>query len=316
MQFLKQFKGVITMKTYNLKPFYSDDEIKAREGEFLDESDYDMVISEDCDAYDENGDPLFFFRKNKIPTELCKKAYKVLRHAATPTNNRGAAGGIINDETMQAFNIGDVGKLGVRAIRSDGTLSNTRRANTVNSGIVGYFDRTARFPYCRQTAWYEKNFQMFADAYPYISYINKLFKEACPDRYEKQKAVAENTNKDFIIGDTSFTTITVNKNFRTALHVDANDYEEGLGNLAVLEAGKYEGAYTVMPKYRVAFDVRSGDVCFFNVHQYHANTEIKAKLAYERISVVCYYRKNMHKCLDAEGELQRAKNRTAGQKLN
>ncbi len=239
-----------------------------------------------------------------------------MRHAATPTNNRGAAGGLISEQTMSDFNIGEKGKLGVRAIKSDGTLSNTRRANTVNSGIVGYFDRTARFPYCRQTAWYEKNFKMFADAYPYINYIDKLFKEAVPDRYKKQKAMAEKTNKDFIIGDTSFTTVTVNKNFRTALHVDANDYEEGLGNLAVLEAGKYEGAYTVMPKYRVAFDVRSGDVCFFNVHEYHANTEIKAKLAYERISIVCYYRKNMHKCLDAEGELKRAKNRQTGETLN
>lgn len=311
------YKSATTMKTYNLKPFYTDEEIKAREGQFMTADDYDIVISEDCDAYDDKGQPLFFFRKNKIPTDLCKKAYKALRHAATPTNNRGAAGGLISDETMSAFNKGgEKGKLGVRAIRSDGVLSNTRRANTVNSGIVGYFDRTARFPYCRQTAWYEKNFKVFADAYPYIHYIDKLFKEAVPERYVRQKEMAEKTNKDFIIGDTSFTTVTVNKNFRTALHVDANDYEDGLGNLAVLEAGKYEGGYTVMPKYRVAFDVRSADVCFFNVHEYHANTEIKAKLAYERISVVCYYRKNMHKCLDAQGELDRAKNRKTGEKLN
>ncbi len=56
------------MKTYRLKPFYTDDEIKAREGEFLTDKDYDMVISEDCDAYDVNGEPLFIFRNNKIPT--------------------------------------------------------------------------------------------------------------------------------------------------------------------------------------------------------------------------------------------------------
>lgn len=316
MQSLKLYQDAIAMKTYNLQPTCTFDEMREREGEFVTENDYDMVISEDCDAYDTEGNPLFFFRKNKIPTNLCRDAYKVLREAATPTNNRGAAGGVISEETMNSFKVGAKNKLGIRAVRADGTLSNTRRANTVKSGIVGYFDRTARFPYCRQTAWYEKNFQQFKQAYPYIHYIDKLFSESCPDRYAKQRAVADKTHEDFVIRDTAFTTITVNKNFRTALHVDANDYEEGLGNISVLEAGKYEGGYTVMPRFRVAFDVRSGDVCFFNVHEYHGNTEIKSKLAYERISIVCYYRKNMHHCLDAKSELDRVKNRQSGQSLN
>ena len=304
------------MKTLNLKPHYSLEEAKARAGNWVTEDDFDILIEDDCDAYDENGEPLFFFRKNAIPTNLCQNAYYVLRDAATPTNNRGMAGGIITDETKKEWDIGEVSKVQVRLKKKDGTLSNTRRANTVNSGIVGYFDRNTRFPYCRQTAWYEKNFDKFKDAYPYIKYIDKLFEEACPERYKAQKGMAEKTHKDFIIQDTAFTTVTVNKNFRTALHTDAGDYDKGLGNLAVLEAGKYEGGYTVIPRYRVGFNVRSGDVCFFNVHEFHGNTELKSKLAFERISIVCYYRENMHQCLDAQSELLRAKNRQKGDALN
>jgi len=303
------------MKVYNLKPHYTKQEIAKRKGEWITEKDYDTVIRDDCDAYGENGEPLFFFRKNKIPSSLCKDAWKALRNAAAPTNNRGAAGGIISEQTKTDWDIGDLSKIRFSGIKKDGTLSNTSRANTVNSGVVGFFDRNARFPYCRQTSWYEKNFQQFKDAYPYIHYIDKLFAEACPERYANQKAMAEKTSKDFLIKDTVFTTITVNKNFRTALHVDAGDYAEGLGNLAVLEAGQYEGAYTVIPRYRVAFDVRSGDVCFFNVHEYHANTETKAKLAYERISIVCYYREKMHHCLDADAEIERAQTRQKGESL-
>lgn len=303
------------MKVYNLKPSYTFAEARKRTGEWVDDKDYDILINSDCDAYDENGNPLFFFRKNKIPTALCAKAYKSLRDAATPTNNRGAAGGIVSNETESTWDIGSKTKTRIRVKKKDGTLSNTNRANTVKSGLVGYFDRNPRFPFCRQTAWMEKNFQQFKDSYPYIKYIDKLFSESCPQKYEAQKNMADKTNADFLIKDTVFTTITVNKNFRTALHIDGGDYKGGMGNLAVLQAGSYEGGYTVIPRYRVAFDVRSGDVCFFNVHEYHANTEIKAKLAYERISVVCYYRENMHNCLDAQSELERAKNRKVGESL-
>ena len=303
------------MKTFSLKPSFSFEEGRERVGEWVDENDYDMVINTDCDAYDENGEPLFFFRKNRIPTRLCKDAYKSLRTAASPTNNRGAAGGVISDETKSSWDIGSLQKIRFSGIKKDGTLSNTSRANTVNSGVIGYFDRNARFPYCRQTAWTDANFHKFAKAYPYIKYIDKLFREACPSRYKAQKDIAEKTHKDFLIKDTCFTTVTVNKNFRTAIHTDAGDYEKGLGNIAVLKAGQYKGGYTVLPRYKVAFDLGSGDVCFFNVHEYHANTEIIASMAYERISIVCYYRKKMHHCLDAESELMRAKNRKQGESL-
>ena len=129
------------IRRYDLKPAYSFEEAKLTAGQMVTESDYDILINSDCDAYDELGNPLFFFRKNAIDKRLCAAAYPALRSAATPTSNRGMAGGIINEETKAEFQ-GVHEKTRLRIIKKDGTLSNTTRANSVNSGIVGYFDRT------------------------------------------------------------------------------------------------------------------------------------------------------------------------------
>ena len=76
------------------------------------------------------------------------------------------------------------------------------------------------------------------------------------------------------IPDTCFSTITINRNFRTALHRDAGDYKDGFGNLTVIERGKYHGGYTIFPQFGVAVDARSGDFLPMDVHQWHSNTPI------------------------------------------
>ena len=192
-------------------------------------------------------------------------------------------------------------------LKRDGTLSNSPKSKNVDSSIIGYADRYPRIPYCRQTAFTEKNFDIYKNALPYIQSISKVFEEALPERWANQKAQWDKTSKDFRIHDTVFTTITVNKNFRTASHYDRGDLKEGFGNLAVLQTGNYEGGYTVIPKYGVAVDVRTCDIALFDVHELHGNTEIKSTQPYERISVICYYREKMIDCGTAEEELNRIK---------
>lgn len=57
-----------------------------------------------------------------------------------------------------------------------------------------------------------------------------------------------------------FSYIFANKNFVTDLHADGGDLAEGFTVLTVIEEGSYEGAYTVLPAYGIAFDVREGDL--------------------------------------------------------
>ena len=192
----------------------------------------------------------------------------------------------------------------------DGKISKSPKAKAVASSIIGYSDRYPRIPYCRRTMFTQRNWLHYNNCLPYIREVNNFFKDYLPKRYNIQKKMCEKTSQDFVIKDTAFSTVTVNKNFRTASHYDAGDLKEGFGNLGVLSLGEYEGSITVIPKYGIGLDLKDGDLALFDVHELHGNTELKKKGWYERISVVCYYREKMIYCGNAEYELNRAKTNT------
>ena len=150
-----------------------------------------------------------------------------------------------------------------------------------------------------------------------------MFQKLIPNAYEKQLNQA-NKKPHLKIPDTCFSTITINRNFRTALHRDAGDYKEGFGNLTVIERGKYHGGYTVFPQFGVGVDVRANDFVAMDVHQWHSNTPIyeteedkkfNANLEpafkdnpevgtvgiyekYTRLTFVCYLREKIVNCPD------------------
>jgi hypothetical protein len=93
-----------------------------------------------------------------------------------------------------------------------------------------------------------------------------------------------------------FTTVTVNKTFRTASHRDAGDFSDGLSNLLVLSNnGNYSGGYLILPEVRIAINIRPGDLLLVNNHEYiHCNTPmVMHDEEAERISLVCYLREKM-----------------------
>jgi hypothetical protein len=107
---------------------------------------------------------------------------------------------------------------------------------------------------------------------------------------------AKKLDSRFLVPETPFTTITVNKTFRTAAHYDAGDLTSGLSNLLVLSNnGNYTGGYLIAPEYRVAVNVRPGDLLLINNHEVmHGNTPIVlGDEEAERISLVCYFREKM-----------------------
>ena len=172
----------------------------------------------------------------------------------------------------------------------------TTYANGVFSGIAGWFDRYPRIPYGRATSYTAREPAKFALSYPFLQQLAKGFATLLPQRYAAQMEAASKIDKGFLVPETPFTTITVNKTFRTACHYDAGDLTSGLSNLLTLSNnGNYEGCYLVAPEYRVAVNVRPGDLLLINNHEVmHGNTEIKVldEIA-ERISLVCYFREKM-----------------------
>jgi hypothetical protein len=179
-------------------------------------------------------------------------------------------------------------------------ISQTTYANPVNSGVAGFFDRYPRYPYGRSCAYNAKNPELFAKSFPYLRKLNKCFEKLLPGRFANQKAAADRLDKRFLVGeDTVFTTLTVNKTFRTAAHLDAGDLGSGFSNLGVISTGKdFKGGYLVLPEYRVAINIRPGDLLLIANHDaIHGNTPIEAvdgnPEGIERMSIVAYFREKM-----------------------
>ncbi len=301
------------MKTITVQNKLTEEQIKQIKGKFLDESYLKYpIINTDTIVKNEQGETVMIFLKNCIPSDIAFEAFKVFRKAVAVSNNRGQAAGPIPEhiktgDKLDGLTVGKVQGNRFWPLRKDGTLSNSPKARAVHSSIIGYADRYARIPYCSTTEYTQKFFDDYKKTLPYIRFIAKKFKEYMPERYEAQMKAYNQTHPDFKIKGTPFTTVTLNKNFRTAAHYDAGDIPEGFGNLGVLEAGEYSGAYTLMPKYGIGVDVRSCDLALFDVHELHGNTELKRIGNAERVSVVCYFRKKMVNCGSAKEELERVK---------
>jgi Oxygenase domain of the 2OGFeDO superfamily len=272
--------------------------------QFVDDCDFDNFYDEDVNLFKPDGSPLLCLRKGALSKESVGRAWSVLKNIQiSPSNNRGLAGG----RPMEKW------------IRDDGTqtgLVRVARGWEVKSFIVGYFERTTRQPFCHACAWNFKYPEKFAKLLPMAQEVDALLKAAVPERYANQKAYADRTSPDFVIPGTVFTTLTINKTFRTACHKDAGDLESGFSCLSVIRQGVYKGGKLVLPDWKIAVQLDSYDLVMFDAHEFHGNTQIVpiSKDA-ERCSIVYYFREQMVKCGPACEELERAKRRKPGQKL-
>lgn len=264
-----------------------DFEAEKLKTKFIDDNYFDMLIDYDCDIVDNYNNPLLRFRKNILPKNILELGYNSFKKSITKNVGRGVAAG--GYDTSGKFDI----------------------SPEVESGNVGFMDaRPGNLDYCRLTAFGRDYFDEFTAGIPFVEYVDYLYSKLCPKHYFKQKTIADSTNRNFIIGNTSFTTVTVNQNFQTAVHKDAGDYRDGFGNLIVYNDGSYNGGYFVLPQYKIAVDVQSTDVLFVDVHQWHGNTEMKLKPGFDqifRISFVLYYRENMFKCKQPSEQLKNLK---------
>jgi hypothetical protein len=305
------------MRTITVEAALTDRECEARLGTFVDEHDYDHVVTgESVTVLKPDGRPLLVYVHDVLPRSLCEAAFAVFKTVDYEGggSNRGYASGILtNDDLDRTEGAPDTvlireGSTRYVKIKQDGTVSNTTRAADSPTAIVGYFDRAARFPYCRQTAFTMENPERWAEAVPFIRAVSEVFRNYAPEQYEAQRQFVEMCHPDFIIPGTIFSTLTLNRNWTTAIHKDSGDYSSGLGCMSVLHAGEYTGGLLCFPKYKVAADMRTGGVLLADVHEAHGNTKIIGVPGrHLRLSCVFYARTNIIECGSMEFELERAK---------
>lgn len=320
------------VKKILVEPTMSDEEFGEKyQGTWFDEKDVDTIIKEDADVYtkDENGNErlLAKFRKNVLPKDTVQIGWDAFRLAAGPSRNRGAAAGPIDmkGKYWSKRKPVETDKWATRYV-VNGKVSKMRVNNVVASGVLGFYETTAFVDAaCRMTSYTRSALKNFLHGLPFIQAIDAQFKKLVPAAYAKQLAVAKKHNM-YRIDDTAFSTVTVNLNFRTALHKDAGDYKDGFGNLSVIEWGKYHGGYTLFPRFKIGFDVRTGDFIAMDVHEWHTNSpmyetaedkEYNKKLPdirtrdpetgvvgtehkFQRLTFVCYFREKLQECEEAK----------------
>lgn len=266
-----------------------------------------LLLEGDCDVFKPDGTPLLMLRRGAIPQAVRDKAYPSLHHLRKQTtDNRGKYSG--------ASRVYDFHEDGSKTTNSRTRTAEGKRL-LVASAIVGYYDRSGRFPFCRETAFTNKEPEKWAELLPMCEFVGELMKAVVPKRHQLQADQAKKS-PDFVIGKTPFTTLTVNNNVApAATHTDKGDYKDGLGIISCARVGQYTGAWLVFPEYMVGADLRDGDVIFFNSHDWHGVTPMIAESDdAERITVVYYCRQNMAECLPLAQELERAKARGIGAK--
>ena len=273
------------IKVYKVSKKLSDAKMDAMSGGSISSKSIDRIIDHDADVYTDDGKLLARFRKQTLPDKNVKLFYdNVIGFAKNKTYNRGEMMGV------------DKGKRGYLSRNKEGIRTNiigymdgfsaTQKIIMKRKGIASPMTiRESRIIIDYPDKW--------SKAQPLIRDIDKKYKSLIPAHYKKQ--MAKSRKMKFKIKGTSFTTVTTNVNVHTKIHKDKGDDEEGFGNLAVIENGEYSGGETCLPQYGVGFDVRSGDVLFMDVHEWHGNLPMKEITPGAiRLSIVCYLRTRIY----------------------
>jgi hypothetical protein len=183
------------------------------------------------------------------------------------------------------------------------------RSNKCYSNVIGAFDRGARNPYGRLTATTVKDYEGFVSHTDIYQTACSALKETLntPEnpRWDRLHERFSNVkDPHYNLFGTVFTALTLNWNFRCAMHYDGNNCEGGIAVLTAITQGEYDGHYLVFPEIRCAFDLRDGDfIAGDNQGLIHGNTAMIPKTPNaERVSFVFYSRERMTALDDMECE--------------
>ena len=301
-------------------------------GQMLDEKHYTVIVDRTGIVRKPDGEILCILYKNRLPPELLEAVRPIVRKAA----RQPVAGG----------NRADAAGAGrAKRKRKDGSESNItgvphledlsdedyQRLRPAKGGTLGYNARDVRggqvYP-CRLTAYSGALSSELMLMSELAQEVGEVFRwSSVQYRWEYQFEKASQTPPAFLLkaqeGHTPFTTITCNKSWRTAAHVDKGDLKAGFGVLCCL--GNFEGCHLVFPRYKTAVRFREGDILLADVaNQVHGNTPLlnpdgtvpKSGEEPERLACVFYYEEKMDQCLNSmEAERDFINNRKKGEPM-
>jgi hypothetical protein len=283
-------------------------ELEQKLGKILTTADYNILITGPTRLRKPDGSLLCIYLPGGI-AEQAETAYPLLTKMRGTTRRRKAASGSV----MPAL----------------GPKGNIMSSMPIYSGLLGAVDPAGGKQYCRLTSFTAEHVQSWEELRPLWRLIAEQFATYVPDRYANQEREAARTRPEWVVPGTPFTTVTVNNSYSTGVHYDNGDLDEGFSCLGVLRKGNYTGGHLVFPSYRVAVDMKDGDLLLMDAHSAHGNTQMVCECGAplpggggrkppevakqsaqgpcticgaERVSVVCYFRTKMVNCGSSEEE--------------
>lgn len=291
------------MKTYSRN--YTDDELNDKLAEYIEKDDIEHYINDTHIGYDENGEILFYFIKNFFTDKEIDDVMPTIEKASTfiVSLGRGQASGKLDmsnplwAKSLKNIKLEDKNYHNKYTLNPEGISKRKYKLNNpVHSNLVGYYEKPlVNFkktiktqPKCRQTQFTARHKELYRNIIPYMERISGEMATKLPHHYGKQNQFIEKHRER--IGNSCYSTITINKNFRTAIHIDKGDFKDGIGTITT--AGDFTGGEFCLVDYKVAIDVKPNDLLFTCVHKHHANLPFKGT----RYSMVSYVRENIKKC--------------------
>jgi hypothetical protein len=170
-----------------------------------------------------------------------------------------------------------VGTRSMRRQRKDGTLTNFTGVHGLvkevlkkrgeRQGLLGYVGGKGQLRHSEQ----------LDENRSFIELVDREYSKYFPCLHAEQRTIVLGRQ----LWETVFATIYLNKQIRTAYHPDGN--LRGFMT-AITAMGDFSGGALVLPRWRVAFDMRPGDLLFFDAEELHGNLPISGK----RLSAVFY----------------------------
>lgn len=294
------------VRSVNLRARLDRHELRRLKGVRPSDEHFDTVLRASTDAYDaDDGRLVFRFRKAVVPAsslDLARSVFGDIDARMQPSFRRKSAAGKLDVERIRTTRpdvvaVEPVGSGGFEGhyILESGKRLRYPMSNPVSSFMAGYnYDRYRGLGV--PTGFTAKHARDWRVSVPFFESIGDTFDRVMPEvaRHMREWCASHGVAPRFTIGRTCLSSVAVNVNYESCYHIDNGDLPSGYSTLtAMAVGGAYEGGLLVLPRYRVAVDIRDGDLLCNQSHvDLHGNTAVHplAKGA-KRLSFVTYLKR-------------------------
>ena len=280
-------------------------------GKWLDESDYDTLISsigvnekvikvsKPVASIDGDRPPLAYIVKGEYTGDMYQNIKDTLFSIDDVSTMRANAAGPIDHEEMKKKGLIEGVHYKLRTpnsyypLKKNGKFNRIAESNAIHSVLIGY--KRGRFTgMIKPSGWMEKKSnQEKWEVLQNIAPLNEgALKVAAPDIWRRQRAFADNyIESKYHIGGAPITALSANRyssegTAKMSAHVDGKDLEFGMTTMCVFRIGDFEGANLCFPRYGLAIEADDGDVLIADSNELHGVTHIEGTGV--RLSCVAY----------------------------